>query len=358
METPASRRGRGYRSLAAAGLLALVVIVLGTSTPTEAADGGRNPREGKVSLLYVVDAGEGALKPGKGTGAPFVLSLRSVSRNAVWFSDRPARRSGSFPSRGLAEGWRAFGFAADPPNSALTFEDRRGIDHTFILELSHPRYRSKARSLVFDARPVEGAKAGNNLREHARVAERPSPRRFGSASLFVDDAEATNLDGCVFTPYQECVGVNDFGADLPGIEAQGSTWWTFSLTKANLEGANLEGINIYESGIESSDLAGVNLKGATLPSLDLLGTNLDGANLAGANLEDGILEETFFEEANLSNTNLIGASLNGADLIEANLRGAELGSGTDFERVTFYNTIMPDGSLCSSFEAQGCSTSK
>src|SRR4051794_21850141 len=107
-------------------LLGLLVFTL-MSTPGHAAGKvTRQPRMRKVSLLYALNAGSGRLAPRKGKGARYELTLQGLDRNVTWFSDRPVRRTSSFPIAGLAKAWTGFGFAADPPNAALTYSDRSG----------------------------------------------------------------------------------------------------------------------------------------------------------------------------------------------------------------------------------------
>ena len=107
----------------------------------------------------------------------------------------------------------------------------------------------------------------------------------------------------------------DGGAGLrPGTERVIVTPWSDILSnvlvtkKSNLHGANLEGVN---------------LEGDNLPDANLQGANLQNANLQKANLEG----------ANLNKANLTGANLDGA-----NTKGANL------NKITWSNTICPDGS--------------
>ncbi len=113
----------------------------------------RAPRNSKISLLYVLNAGRGTLMPQPGHPGRLTLTLTGLERRAVWFSDRPTRRSGTFPISGLATAWKGFGFASQPPNAALDYTDpTRGPGHTVILELTHARYHHG--TLTFTARSV------------------------------------------------------------------------------------------------------------------------------------------------------------------------------------------------------------
>jgi virginiamycin B lyase len=100
----------------------------------------------------------------------------------------------------------------------------------------------------------------------------------------------------------------------------------------------LAGCNLHSLTLTNAQLAGANLAAANLLNANLSDANLAGANLAGANLNG----------ANLSGVNLAGANLNGANLNGANLTGASLkgvlsNSSTNFNNVTWSNTVCPDG---------------
>src|SRR5690348_3842573 len=127
---------------------AVFVLVLAAAIPAAVGAGGkREPKLQKVSLLYVVDSASGTLT---GKGKARALTLKGTAADAVWFSDRPERRSGSFPTGGLASSWKGFGFAADPPNAALVYMDPAlGFERTVVLTLSKPRYAAKSHALSF-----------------------------------------------------------------------------------------------------------------------------------------------------------------------------------------------------------------
>jgi hypothetical protein len=158
--------------------------------------------------------------------------LKGLDRNVIWFSDRPARRSSSFPTSSLVKGWKGFGFSGDPPNAALSYTDERGDSgRTVILVLSKPRL-ARGR-LSFDARALDpGLVDDPNLHGHAVGADRHPAQRFTDASLFLDDTEAPVVDHCVIEPETMCPewffrDVDLTGADLEGAELTGScspTW--------------------------------------------------------------------------------------------------------------------------------------
>jgi phospholipase C len=105
-----------------------------------------------------------------------------------------------------------------------------------------------------------------------------------------------------------------------------------SLAGENLNGADLEGAELSDAAVQ-----GVNLQGAFLANAVLTGARLQGTNLRGADLSG----------ADLRNATLQGSNLQGANLTNANLQGATL-QGSNTNKVTWSNTVCPDGSNSSS----------
>jgi microcystin-dependent protein len=141
----------------------------------------------ETSILFSLTADGGTLTPAKGKDR-FILTLRKVDRRAVWFTDRPARKSGALGSRALFGAWARLGFAKDPPNAALTVLRGRRTSDAVAVELGTPRYNVKARTVRFSARALPGATGG--LEHLRRKVDDRVPQRFGEAALFIDDASS------------------------------------------------------------------------------------------------------------------------------------------------------------------------
>ncbi len=92
--------------------------------------------------------------------------------------------------------------------------------------------------------------------------------------------------------------------------------------------ADLAGVNFRNIDLQGVDLTGANLQGAFLSHSNLHNVILNEANLQGANLRAANLENAFFWKANLKEADLVGANLKNARLYEANLQGAILGLRT------------------------------
>src|ERR1700730_1785773 len=73
---------------------ALALLLAASAAGQASGRSPHRPKVDKVSLLYVVSASAGTLTPESGHPGRFTLTLRRLEREAVWFSDRPARRSG------------------------------------------------------------------------------------------------------------------------------------------------------------------------------------------------------------------------------------------------------------------------
>lgn len=128
------------------------------------------------------------------------------------------------------------------------------------------------------------------------------------------------------------------GANLSGIDLQGST-----LHEVNLEGANLKGANLQETTLEYVNLQKANLQETNFRESNLQKTTLlEGANLRKANLVYAQLQRVNLQEADLREANLSAANIRGANLQRANLQGADLTATnieqTDLQGITYSNT--------------------
>ncbi|RKQ93012.1 hypothetical protein C8N24_2871 [Solirubrobacter pauli] len=136
--------------------------------------------------LYLATAGAGALTP---TGHDtYRLTLRDPAAELTAFTDRPARTSSSVPLRRFVSGWDEAGFAADPPNAALTIDGAPARHDTMIVELTHPQL-TRSGALTLRARRVPGPASGS-LAAFSRRADPRLPLTFGKAELFIDSGAA------------------------------------------------------------------------------------------------------------------------------------------------------------------------
>jgi hypothetical protein len=293
------------RGLAALGVLAALVTT-GATPPSPSAPALVQPEHQEIALLFVQTATEGTMEPIEGTPA-FELSLSGVTPQVVWFSDRPARLSGHIPVPGFVDAWDGYGFDDDPPNAALSVLDAHHTADTVVVELEQPRYDPDVGTVRYRAQLLDEA-SGNLSHMAANIDPRIEPR-FGHAALFIDDAGAPVIDGCVIQPWTWCYAAN--------------------LSDADLNGADLNG----------ADLTASDLSGAQLNRADLSDANLDGARLEGASLRHAVLERADLRGARLSEADFFCA-----DLSEAMLRDANT------YMTKFCWTTMPGGS----YRTDGC----
>jgi hypothetical protein len=254
----------------------------------------------------------------KGSATRYRLAIRRPQRQVVWFSDRPVRRSGTFPARDLARDWAGFGFGSDPPNVAVDYVDSQGRSRTAIVVLRKPRLHG--REIVFTAHLRQpGAVRSGNLAAHAVGADATPPRRMRRVALFIDDGLAPVAEGCILQPHTVCLGVTLRAA----------------ANYAQLTGAVLIGATIEESrGLElnEADLTNAQIYGT------LYNTNFEDANLTGAGME-GDFDEVALIRANLTNANLNEASFFGSILEGANTTGALM------ESTKYCDTQLPNGTF-------------
>ncbi|HTX01606.1 MAG TPA: pentapeptide repeat-containing protein, partial [Acidimicrobiales bacterium] len=174
---------------------------------------------------------------------------------------------------------------------------------------------------------------------------------LSGADLAGADAVGANLQG------DNLSDANGAGADFVSAELQGDNLSGGDLAYADFQGDNLSGSNLESANLTGANLSSANLSGSNLESANLTGANLSGDNLQGANLEDTKLTDANLSDSNLSGANVESANLTGANLAGTNLQGTNLESdvltnasldaaktsGANLDKITWSNTICPDG---------------
>jgi hypothetical protein len=197
--------------VAGAGLATAQRRVTAQATPTADED------EETGSDLFVQTFSAGTLTPDPDESGAYTLSLEGSLDQAVYFSDRPARRVGLIPTAVLLD---QLGFTpADPPNAALVAQTADGED-ILVVELMNPRYDEAAQSLAYDVR-VLADYAGRGL---ADLAERQGDDQFSpafmTAHLFIDGCgKGQCWDGTV----SMCVSCKCFKGKVQGCPCVSGT---------------------------------------------------------------------------------------------------------------------------------------
>lgn len=170
------------RKAATAMVAVASMLVVGIALPTSIAQAS------SPAYLFTVQSVAGSIVPGrpvKGEDERFTLRLNGVDP-VTKFTDRPYRAATVMSPSALVSNWDAW-FADSPPNAVLTFAKSAGkAPQSIVVTLSRPRWDKGNRTLLFTAtrtyRTMDPSEKGSGW-------TRPeTPRRFTSASLFIDDA--------------------------------------------------------------------------------------------------------------------------------------------------------------------------
>ena len=160
-------------------LVALLLSVVGCGGP-----------QTEVSLLFVQVGTEGSLSKLGDAEDTYLLTLRGVGKSTIWFTDRPDRDAGHFPTETLIDNW-AVGddsFADNPPNAALEILDGTDDADLIVVELFNPTYDAATSTLSYQVQILKDAEGGleafNTRADHAAAI----PEHFGHAALFIDNA--------------------------------------------------------------------------------------------------------------------------------------------------------------------------
>ena len=136
------------------------------------------------SLLFALQGDSGTLIPTKAGHGRFVLTLRNVPSQLLWFTDRPVRSGGAISTSGFVKAWSSLGFGRQPPNAVITLSRGAKNANALAVELRKPAYNARTRKLTMHVRALR--KADSDLARIGRGLDRRLPRRFGQAALFID----------------------------------------------------------------------------------------------------------------------------------------------------------------------------
>ena len=140
-------------------LLAAILVILpnGMVSAQESDD-----KETEVSLLYVLSSKESAYKDG-------VLTLKGVSSQVVYFSDRPDRIAGHMNLLDFLDDWDEGpdSFEENPPNAALSIVNDGEVKNPVVV-ITNPKL--KGEDLSFNVSKLDG----------------DLPNEMGPISVFID----------------------------------------------------------------------------------------------------------------------------------------------------------------------------
>lgn len=161
-------------SLAAAALTVCLV-----SAPVSAA-----PKDRDVELLASLTAENATLTQVKGRN--YRLTLRGTDSRTIWFTDRPVRDAGTWPTRLFVTGWdEGASFALDPPNVAVVLHEPQGTTDTVVAVMRRAKlqkHRLTARLRVLTAEQAKQVK-GRHADRHDPIS---GSLKAGGVTLFID----------------------------------------------------------------------------------------------------------------------------------------------------------------------------
>ena len=175
-----------------------VALVMGTAGPIGPAAGAG---ENELSLLFSLSADRAVVTPVKGAAQQFRVRLRGVDEQTVWFSDRPNRDSGVWPTKMFTRAWdKGATFRRDPPNIAMVLHEPVGGTDTVVAVMTRPRYlpkkdelRARLRVLSEEEADTVGGRMGSHARRHDPLKK---VLRADRVSLFIDSWElSSGADG-------------------------------------------------------------------------------------------------------------------------------------------------------------------
>lgn len=199
--TRVGSRHRWWRGLASVlASVASSAIVFGVMTPPLVA-AEEEPTSPRSSVLFSLTGDAATMRLQPGAENRYVFTLKGADKRTVWFSNRPARHSGTLPTTGLVDQWAQFGFAEDPPNVAITLHEPDGDTDTIVAVMRKPRIDTRGTlRAIMEVLTNEKAQAlTGNLARHGDAHDTTIPRALGSVSIFIDYPY-----GCIIDPEPWC----------------------------------------------------------------------------------------------------------------------------------------------------------
>ena len=171
---------RTRRTVLAALLVVGLVGALTVPVGAQETDATNDP----ASVLALIDAGKGSFNAKTG-----LLTLRDLGPRAVWFTDRPARRTGTYS---VPELLGVFFDGQAPPNAALSFLGQDKNHDVAVVTLSNPKYDSAKKQLTFTTKilhdPATDLRSDTALADFVVLHDGKIAKSFGKTQVFVDSA--------------------------------------------------------------------------------------------------------------------------------------------------------------------------
>jgi hypothetical protein len=156
------------------------------------------------------------------------LVMEGVDPHAIWFTDRPVRKSGAITTSKLAAEWADGGtFDKDAPNAALVLHEPKkvddGVTDTLVAEVQDAVYNPENKTFRAQLKVLTDEEADNsegNLAAHGDNHDVAWPSEAGAVSLFID---SVGLDAVIASDSPSPVAVSTPTAAAPVAAASSSS---------------------------------------------------------------------------------------------------------------------------------------
>ncbi|MDP1604488.1 MAG: hypothetical protein Q8M03_14625 [Legionella sp.] len=163
-------------------LITLLLITTALMSSFAGANTSLAKNKNNVSVLFIQIADKGMLTPMPHKPGYYQLKLTGVKEYIQFFTDRPTRVAGIYPTKKFLQKWEdgtsTTSFNKMPPNAALSAVEVRVLKNKMVntvLQLSAPSYNAKQGTLTYTARTLNGDAS-------------PIPqRKFKNIALFIDN---------------------------------------------------------------------------------------------------------------------------------------------------------------------------
>jgi len=132
------------------------------------------------SYLFVQNASSGTFVSNGDDS--YTLTLKGISEQTVYFSDRPQRDAGQVSTKRFVEG-SCFN-SKNPPNAAIDVMEGNESSDLVVVELLDPRYDAAKKSLQYTVRII--AESNLSTDSFNKRADALLPEEFGAAAVFID----------------------------------------------------------------------------------------------------------------------------------------------------------------------------
>ena len=156
-------------------LLACVTVLISPFAQAKSLDSNSNNPE--VSYMFVQTGKSGSLTPIKGKSGFYQLKLKSTGEFVHYFSDRPNRITGVYPTAQFVTQWNTNntpdGFNKMAPNAALSALNVHLLKNNqvnIIVQLSKPTYNPQNQTMTYIAQILPGEKNINSMKHLEQVA--------------------------------------------------------------------------------------------------------------------------------------------------------------------------------------------